>query len=117
MAARIEALRAPGRANPVEDAPRADASVILGRNYPNPFNPQTVIPFSLPRAMAATVAVYDARGRLVRVLADGTHAAGDHTARWDGTDRAGRATPSGTYFVRLRTADGNLVARSVMLVR
>ncbi|MBU8870558.1 MAG: hypothetical protein KOO60_06830, partial [Gemmatimonadales bacterium] len=42
------------------------ARIVLGNNFPNPFNPQTIIPFSLPKAANVSLSIYDARGRLVR---------------------------------------------------
>ena len=57
------------------------------------------------RAGAASLTVYDARGREVVRLADGHHAAGRHTVRWQGVDRAGRSLPSGVYLAVLRAAD------------
>lgn len=74
----------------------------LDQNAPNPFNPVTSIGYSVANDGARVrMSVYDVAGRLVRDLVDGTATAGVHTARWDGTDAAGRAVASGIYFVRL----------------
>ncbi len=70
-------------------------SYALEPAYPNPFNPETVIPLTLPEAGRVTVAVYDVLGRRVAVLADGPYAAGRHTLRLDG-----RRLASGAYLVR-----------------
>jgi hypothetical protein len=70
---------------------------VLSQNRPNPFNPRTSIEFSLPRAGAVRLDIYNAAGQLVEVLVDGNLAAGKHLAVW-GT--AGRA--SGVYCYRLR---------------
>jgi hypothetical protein len=93
------------------------ARSVLGTNYPNPFNPQTMIPFSLARRGAVTLNVYDARGHLVRGLAAGEFAPGAHVVSWDGTDDGGRALASGTYFARLRDADGQVQTTGLVLVR
>jgi hypothetical protein len=77
----------------------------LADAYPNPFNPSVTLAYALPRAGAASLTVYDARGREVVRLADGHHAAGRHTVRWQGVDRAGRSLPSGVYLAVLRAAD------------
>ncbi len=90
---------------------------VLGPCYPNPFNPQTVIPFSLPRAADVDLTVFDVRGRRVRVIADGGFAAGSHQMRWDGADAAGRACAAGTYFARLRVDGQTVTTRGLVLVR
>lgn len=86
------------------DVPEASLVTDLAA-APNPFNPRTTVRFSLAGAGEATLAVHDAAGRLVAVLASGHQEAGSHEARWDGRDREGRAVASGTYFARLRSGD------------
>jgi hypothetical protein len=93
------------------------ATVTLGPAYPNPFNPQTVIPLHLPAAANVELALYDARGRLVTTLHDGMLAAGRHEVRWDGRDNRGHAVASGTYHARLRMEGAADRSRSLMLVR
>jgi flagellar hook assembly protein FlgD len=84
--------------------------------FPNPFNPQISVRFELLTRSTATVAVYDLGGCLVRTLSDDVYTAGPHTIVWDGLDRRGRAIASGTYFVRLQTADGD-ATNKVSLIR
>jgi hypothetical protein len=91
------------------DSP-AGLALALARPTPNPSRGAVHVRFSLPDASSATVAVFDALGRRVAVLADGVLGAGDHEALWD----AGAA--AGTYVVRLTTPDGTL-ARAVTVVR
>jgi hypothetical protein len=74
--------------------------------YPNPFNPQTTVLLAMRQPGRATVKVYNLQGRLVKTLADETLAAGRHELRWNGTDNAGQAVPSGVYFVRAVHPDG-----------
>jgi uncharacterized protein DUF4397/type IX secretion system substrate protein len=83
----------------------------LETNYPNPFNPSTMIRFSTPQTGTVRLAVYDLLGREVRVLVDGLVNAGDHEVRFDAKD-----LPSGTYLYRLETGSGSL-ARQMLLVR
>ncbi len=68
---------------------------------PNPFMSRTLIAFELPRAAVTRVALYDAAGRLVRVIADGPLSAGKHTQAWDRRDQSGRPVAQGVYFLRL----------------
>lgn len=79
----------------------------LSPNYPNPFNPKTRIDFSLDQATVVRLSIFDARGRLVRVLESGSKGAGTHSAEWDGRDGRGLASPSGLYFARLQNAAGD----------
>ena len=82
----------------VSEVPR----FFLSRNAPNPFNPSTTIRFSLEESGRATIKVYDIVGREVRTLVDDPFEAGvEQSVVWDGTDRSGRAVPSGIYFYRI----------------
>jgi len=83
---------------------------------PNPFNPRTVIPFSLPRAGEVELGIYDVAGRLVRTLVSGELPPGDHEAVWRGLDARGRAVASGAYYARLRTPRG-VEVKAMSLVR
>ncbi len=83
----------------------------LGENYPNPFNPNTVIPFTLDSAQHVKLTVFDMRGRAVETLIDGRREAGAYTVPFQATGLA-----SGTYMYELRTADGNS-SRTMTLVK
>jgi predicted outer membrane repeat protein len=84
--------------------------------YPNPTNPQATIAFSLPQAMPVQVTLFDVRGRRVRGLTSGPHAAGGHRLTWDGRDDDGRAAASGVYWIRLQTSE-RVLTRKLILVR
>jgi hypothetical protein len=86
-------------------------SARLQQNYPNPFNPMTTIPFELAEATQARLAIYNALGEEVAVLADGIIAPGTHTVTWDAAD-----FPSGTYFYMLQTP-GSKLTRSLILIK
>jgi len=93
------------------DAPRA---LVLAGNYPNPFNPSTLVAFSLPRDGAVELDVVDVRGHLVRTLHSGVLPAGRHELTWDGKDAAGHGMASGVYFARLRH-DGQELTHKMLL--
>lgn len=82
------------------------ALTALSAAYPNPFNPRVTIEYQLAAAGPIELAVFDPRGRLVRMLESGPHPAGRHQANWDGLDAAGRAAPAGIYLCRLAGAHG-----------
>ena len=86
------------------------AAFALEQNYPNPFNPSTAIEFSLQRAQATTLTVYDVLGREVRVLVDGMQAAGRYSVLFDGAGLAG-----GTYLYVLRTEQHVSVKKMTLL--
>jgi hypothetical protein len=88
-------------ATAVELASLPPATFALAQNDPNPFNPSTAIRFDLAAGGPVTLRIFDVRGRLVRVLADGTRAAGRHMVEWDGRDERGRSVASGVYVYRL----------------
>jgi hypothetical protein len=100
----------------VEDDRAVPAGFSLGPNYPNPFNPETVIPYQLEEAGPVSVAVYDALGRQVRVLVDRSQTEGSHRITWDARDGLGNLLPSGVYLYRLQ-AGGTVETRSMMLVK
>ena len=94
----------------------AASRVVLDRNSPNPFNPSTTISFTLPEQAALSLAVYDVRGRLVRLLVSGLYPAGVHRVQWDGADVTGRRAASGIYFYRL-AAGRTALTRKMVLVK
>ncbi len=74
--------------------------------HPNPFNPITDIDFTLPEGGFTRLAVFDLRGRRIRLLQEGFLPGGKHHARWDGRNDRGREMPSGVYACRLSTGSG-----------
>lgn len=73
--------------------------------YPNPFRSNAEIRLSLPTSGEASFVIFDASGRKVRTLLDGTAPAAP-VLRWDGRDDAGRSVGSGVYFYRMATPTG-----------
>ena len=89
-------------------------------NYPNPFNPETWIPYRLAAATNVTVTIYDINGQVVRQLALGHQAAGIYQSRsraayWDGKNAFGEPVASGLYFYTLTA--GDFTATRKMLIR
>jgi leucyl aminopeptidase len=94
-----------------QSPPLVPVTARVYQNYPNPFNPETVIRYDLPEPGHVTLTVYDALGREVERLFDGTRDAGTYRARWNAAGRA-----SGVYFCRLRL-DGSSQSIKMMVVR
>jgi hypothetical protein len=84
--------------------------------WPNPARDVATLRFTLEREARVRLAVYDAGGREVRVLADGTRGAGAHVVIWDLAGERGEPVPSGLYFVRLGTP-GQAMVRRVAVMR
>ncbi len=74
----------------------ADTDVLRVESFPNPFNPQATLRFTLPEAGYVHMAIYDVLGREVVVLVDGAHQTGVYEAHFDGA-----SLPSGIYLYRL----------------
>jgi len=87
----------------------------LRQNFPNPFNPETVIEFGLRAEGLVSVRIYDATGRLVRVLVAENRPAGAQSVRWDGRDSRGRALSSGVYVARLTAPDASRVIKMALM--
>ena len=75
----------------------------LNPNYPNPFNPQTNINFTLNTDSYVDLIIYNLKGQKVKYLADSNLEAGSHTYIWDGTNSQNKKVASGVYFYRLKT--------------
>ena len=98
---------------------RPETTVLLP-NYPNPFNPETWIPYQLANASDVQITIYDTKGIVVRTLALGHQSAGYYTDRnraayWDGRNGLGENVASGVYFYQLQVDDSSHLRK--MLIR
>ena len=82
----------------------------LSPAYPNPFNPTTMIQYSLPAAMEVRLVVYDVLGREVALLVEGAQSAGHHTATFDATNLS-----NGLYLYTLQTPAQTLTGRMLLM--
>ena len=87
----------------------------LGPNYPNPFNPATVIPYQLATGGYVRLEVFNLLGQRVATLVDGEQAAGAHRAVWTATDGVGRAVSAGVYVYRLMVDGQQQTGRMVLV--
>ncbi|MDE0315032.1 MAG: cohesin domain-containing protein [Candidatus Poribacteria bacterium] len=110
----------------IENLERLLASLIPEKtallvNYPNPFNPETWIPYHLAKPAEVTLKIYAANGAVVRTLALGHQAAGIYQSRsraahWDGRNSVGESVASGIYFYML-TADDFTATRKMLILK
>ena len=91
-------------------------SLSLEQNFPNPFNSDTAIGFTLSKGTEVELAVYNLAGQKVATLAQGLRQAGIYSLRWDGQGDDGREQASGVYLYRLITGDRG-VAQKLLLLR
>ena len=89
-------------------------------NYPNPFNPETWIPYQLANASDVQITIYDTKGAIVRTLGLGHQTAGYYTNRsraayWDGRNGLGENVASGVYFYQLQTDEMSTMRKMVIL--
>ena len=93
---------------------------VLLANYPNPFNPETWVPYQLAKPAEVTLMIYAINGTVVRTLALGHQVAGHYQSRvraayWDGRNAQGEKVASGVYFYTLTA--GDFTATRKMLIR
>ena len=93
---------------------------ILAQNFPNPFNPETWIPYQLSHASRVTIQIYDISGHPVRTMNLGHKSIGSYmtpstAAFWDGKNNTGESVSSGIYFYSLKTKDFSATRRMVIL--
>ena len=83
--------------------------------YPNPFNPQTKIAFTLRGPQHVKLFIYDAHGRRVAELADQAFDAGSHSVEWNGRNSEGQPAASGTYFIQMTSEEGVQVQKATLV--
>ena len=87
----------------------------LYQNHPNPFNPNTVIRFYLPKAEEVKLDIYNVAGQRVKRLAEGRREMGYQELEWDGRNGSGAECSSGIYFYRLRAGKTSISRKMVLL--
>jgi flagellar hook assembly protein FlgD len=76
---------------------------MLQGNYPNPFNPETVIRFATKDPGNVKITVYNIKGQVVKTLTNQNYSSGNHQLIWNGKDDKGRSVSSGIYMYRMET--------------
>ena len=107
----------------VAEAPavqQSPAKTTLLANYPNPFNPETWIPYQLSKSAKVTLTIYNVKGETVRHFALGQKAAGKYRSRsraihWDGKNEFGEKVATGVYFYQLTAGDFSATRRMLII--
>ena len=115
----LKYLRAIALLESVLAAMRPDKTQLLA-NYPNPFNPETWIPYHLANPSNVRITIYDARGTVVRQLDLGHQREGYYTNRsraayWDGRNAVGEPVATGIYFYQLEADNMSLLRKMLIL--
>lgn len=88
----------------------------LFNNYPNPFNPETIIEYMVPKTGQVKMAIYNVLGQNVRTLVDAHQPAGTYTVMWNGRDNQGNKLSSGVYFYQL-IGENALITKKMTLLK
>ncbi len=100
-----------------DDESVIDASPAMAlTHYPNPFNPETTISYTLDHEDEVAVDIYNVRGQKVRTLVRGSQDEGSYQVTWSGDDASGKPVSSGVYFCRLKSGEETIV-RKMMLMK
>jgi flagellar hook assembly protein FlgD len=98
-----------------DDSYQSSNLTALQGNYPNPFNPETNIRFSLEKTQNANLSIYNFKGQKVKTLAEGNMAGGQHVVSWNGKSDSGNRVASGFYYYRLQTKDKTIIKKMILL--
>lgn len=99
-----------------ENSTKNPVKFSLYQNFPNPFNPETIIKFELPTTSYVRLVVFDIKGEEIITLIDERKSAGAHLIKWDGRNRNGVRIASGIYFYRLET-ENFIQSKKLILLR
>ena len=97
------------------EVPEAKSSLVVKGNYPNPFNPETVIEYSLTEESDVSVTVYNLKGQKVTTLVDEKQFSGDHEVVWNGKNSDGENVSSGVYFYKINTSKETKINKMVLM--
>ena len=88
----------------------------LSANYPNPFNPETTISYTLPEASKVKITIYNLLGQHVKTLMNEFKPVGDYSVQWDGKNDAGEKLTSGVYIYRMQ-AGSFVESKKLMMMK
>lgn len=93
------------------------ACVTLHGNYPNPFNPETTISFSIPDESKIELSVFNIKGQKIRTLVNNILEKGNHSIVWDGKSESGKTVSSGVFFYRLSVNDRSKSVQKCLMLK
>jgi hypothetical protein len=87
----------------------------LSGNYPNPFNPETSIKYSMSKDDEINISIYNIKGQLVKTLIDEHQESGHHEVIWNGKDNKNKQTSSGVYFMKMETSEYKKLQKMLLM--
>ena len=85
-------------------------------NYPNPFNPSTIISYGISEDSFVSIDIFDMRGRVVKNLVSQKQVSGRYSVSWDGKDAGGNSVSAGVYIYKL-SAHSKVLSRKMVLMK
>ncbi len=102
-------------ATPVDDVIIPVLATELQSNYPNPFNPETTIRYSVKETSPVTIEVYNLKGQLIRTLVNEVKTAGNYSVVWNGRDSHNQPVSSGVYFYKMNAGKYSSTKKMIMM--
>ncbi|MCP4710465.1 MAG: T9SS type A sorting domain-containing protein [Planctomycetes bacterium] len=102
-----------GAGNPQNES--LPSKFALGQNYPNTFNPNTTLAFSLPYSSEVKIKIFNTNGQLIKSLLNRTIPTGHHEVNWDGSDEGHNSVSSGIYLYQMETPEFKQTRRMLLL--
>ena len=102
-------------ATPLEDPTVPVLATELQGNYPNPFNPETTIRYSVKETVPVTIEIYNLKGQLVRTLVNEVKTAGNYSVIWNGRDSHNQPVSSGVYFYKMNAGKYSSTKKMIMM--
>lgn len=99
----------------IKDETQNPEQFSLSEIYPNPFNPETSVKFTISDYSQVRTEVFDITGKSVKVLTDDYYHPGTYTLRWQGKDENNLSVASGTYFIKLSSGGRHLIKKALLL--
>jgi len=93
------------------------AKFVLGKNYPNPFNPKTTIPYEIKKPSFVNIVIHNMMGQHITTLVNENKSSGNFTTIWDGLDKNKANVASGVYFYTLKINGQRLHSRKLLLIK
>ncbi len=96
---------------------RIPKAFALSQNFPNPFNPSTIISYQLAERAQVSIKIHNVRGQVIRELVSGEKEAGDYSVQWNGKNQAGQRVSSGIYLYTLETDKGFSSTKKMVVLK
>ncbi len=101
--------------DPGDEPPAPVFITELSGNYPNPFNPTTLIKYSVAEQCDVEIAIYNIKGQKVRTYKNDGCPEGEHSIEWHGDDDTGKSVASGIYFIKMETENYKKIVKAMMI--